>query len=273
MLVCYGSSVNSLIRRVCAHGVLFIYRHIYRLCLNIPLWRFCFRDSIPSKWKALKFYNAIRPAFSRHRVNFTAAECKLNAFKQLPVVALLRQFERVLFQLICYCFSAIPRSVFTVTYNESVNFIAQHIPIGRSNFLNIIRSGLQVCKQRLAVFAGRLDNNLWISGSSSILILIQPEHRALQRLIFASCLGYAYAALCSRVFPCQDNALSIKLEVIRNCPLDVRRTVGLYIYSYAFFQLAISGGRLCFDYCIRPLCKPFECRYTIRSCGFPGSSG
>ena len=29
---------------------------------NIPLWRFCLRDSIPSKWKALKFYHAILPA-------------------------------------------------------------------------------------------------------------------------------------------------------------------------------------------------------------------
>ena len=29
---------------------------------NIPLWRFCLRDSIPSKWKALKFYHAIPPA-------------------------------------------------------------------------------------------------------------------------------------------------------------------------------------------------------------------
>ena len=29
---------------------------------NIPLWRFCLRDSIPSKWKALKFYHTILPA-------------------------------------------------------------------------------------------------------------------------------------------------------------------------------------------------------------------
>ena len=151
-----------------------------------------------------------------------------------------------------------------------MNVIAQCIPIGRSNFLNIIRSGLQVCKQRLAVFAGLLNINRLSGGGS---VLIQPKQCALKRLVFAAGLGYADAALCSRVFPCQDNAFSIKLEVIRNCPLEIRRTVGLYIYSYAFFQLAVAGGRLCFDYSIRPLCKPLECRYTIRSCGFPDSSG
>ena len=112
---------------------------------NIPLWRFCLRDSIPSKWKALKFYHTILPAcgFLGYAV---AADLKLNAFKQLPIVALLRQFERVLFQLICYCFFAIPRSFFTVTYNESVNFIAQRIPIGRGNFLQIVGAGGKVVK-------------------------------------------------------------------------------------------------------------------------------
>ena len=171
----------------------------YFFCGNIPFRGFAFGNRIRSERKPFKAYNAIRPAFSRHRVNFTTAERKLNAFKQVSIVALLSQLERVLFQLICYCFSAIPRSVFTVTYNESVNFIAQRIPIGRSNFLNIIRSGRQICKQRLAVFVGLLNINRLFGGGS---VIIKPEHCALQRLAFAAGLGYADAALCSRIFPC-----------------------------------------------------------------------
>ena len=64
MLVCYGSSVNSLIRRVCAHGVLFIYRHIYRLCLNIPLRCFDLGNCILSKRKPCKRHHATLPACS-----------------------------------------------------------------------------------------------------------------------------------------------------------------------------------------------------------------
>ena len=242
----------------------------YFFCGNIPFRGFAFGNRIRSERKPFKAYNAIRPAFSRHRVNFTTAERKLNAFKQVSIVALLSQLERVLFQLICYCFSAIPRSVFTVTYNESVNFIAQRIPIGRSNFLNIIRSGRQICKQRLAVFVGLLNINRLFGGGS---VIIKPEHCALQRLAFAAGLGYTDAALCSRIFPCQDNALSIKLEVIRNCPHDIRRPVCLYIYSYISFKLAVAGGRLGFGYGICPLCKPIEYRLAILPGGFLDSSG
>ena len=265
MFVFYGFKLYNSLRTIRT-----VNRHLYRGCLNIPLRCFDLGNCILSKRKPCKCHHTFLPAFSRHRIHASAADGKLNAREQFPIVALLRQFERVLFQLICYCFSAIPRSVFTVTYNESVNFIAQRIPIGRSNFLNIIRSGRQICKQRLAVFVGLLNINRLFGGGS---VIIKPEHCALQRLAFAAGLGYTDAALCSRIFPCQDNALSIKLEVIRNCPHDIRRPVCLYIYSYISFKLAVAGGRLGFGYGICPLCKPIEYRLAILPGGFLDSSG
>ena len=194
MFVFYGFKLYNSLRTIRT-----VNRHLYRGCLNIPLRCFDLGNCILSKRKPCKCHHTFLPAFSRHRIHASAADGKLNAREQFPIVALLRQFERVLFQLICYCFSAIPRSVFTVTYNEGVNFIAQRIPIGRSNFLNIIRSGRQICKQRLAVFVGLLNINRLFGGGS---VIIKPEHCALQRLAFAAGLGYADAALCSRIFPC-----------------------------------------------------------------------
>ena len=264
MFVFYGFKLYNSLRTIRT-----VNRHLYRGCLNIPLRCFDLGNCILSKRKPCKRHHAIPPAcgFLGYAV---AADLKLNAFKRLPIVALLDERQRVFFQCILYCRFYVP--VIVSAYLERPYGFIQCITVGRSNFLNIIRSGRQICKQRLAVFVGLLNINRLFGGGS---VLIKPEKSPRKRLV-AIGLGYAYAAMCPRVFPCQFDALPVKPEFIRNFPLDIRRTVGLYIYSYASFQsfqLAISGRRLCFDYCICPLCKPIEYRYTIRSCGFADSSG
>ena len=266
MLVCYGSSVNSLIRRVCAHGVLFIYRHIYRLCLDIPLWRFGFRDSIPSKGQALKFYHATLPACS-YLADAVAADLKLNAFKRLPVVALLDERQRVFLQRILYFRLYVPSIV--PAYGKSAHGSIQCIPIGRSNFLNIIRSGRQVCKQRLAVFVGLLSVNRLFGGGS---VLIKSEHRALQRIICASCLGYAYAALIAGVSPCQSYGFASKADsfwqVVYGCS-----TVSLYFHGNGSVISSVTLRGSFFDYKILPGFQPGKLRSAAIIGGFLCPSG
>ena len=149
--------------------------------------------------------------------------------------------------MICYCFSAIPRIVFTVTYNESVNFIAQRIPIGRGNFLNIIRSGLQVCKQRLAVPVG-IRGFHQIAGGGSVLI--KPEKSPRKRLV-AIGLGYAYAALIAGVSPVDSNVASFNFNIFSGCNC-FSFTAGIYLYMYTAVKPAIVGWPLSLAYIIVP---------------------
>ena len=91
MFVFYGFKLYNSLRTIRT-----VNRHLYRGCLNIPLRCFDLGNCILSKRKPCKFHHTILPAFSRHRDDASAADGKLNTREQFPIVALLRQFERVL---------------------------------------------------------------------------------------------------------------------------------------------------------------------------------
>ena len=91
MFVFYGFKLYNSLRNIRT-----VNRHLYRGCLNIPLRCFDLGNCILSKRKPCKCHHTILPAFSRHRIHASAADRKLNAREQFPIVALLRQFERVL---------------------------------------------------------------------------------------------------------------------------------------------------------------------------------
>ena len=91
MFVFYGFKLYNSLRTIRT-----VNRHLYRGCLNIPLRCFDLGNCILSKRKPCKRHHTILPAFSRHRDDVSAADRKLNAREQFPIVALLRQFERVL---------------------------------------------------------------------------------------------------------------------------------------------------------------------------------
>ena len=91
MFVFYGFKLYNSLRTIRT-----VNRHLYRGCLNIPLRCFDLGNCILSKRKPCKCHHTILPAFSRHRDDASAADGKLNAREQFPIVALLRQFERVL---------------------------------------------------------------------------------------------------------------------------------------------------------------------------------
>ena len=238
MFVFYGFKLYNSLRTIRT-----VNRHLYRGCLNIPLRCFDLGNCILSKRKPCKRHHTILPAFSRHRDDVSAADRKLNAREQFPIVALLDERQRVFFQCILYFRFYVPGSV--SAYRERPYGFIQRISIGRSNFLNIIRSGLQVCKQRLAVFAGRLDNLCCVS------VLIKPEHRALQRLICASGLGYAYAALIAGVSPVDSNVASFNFNIFSGCNC-FSFTAGIYLYMYTADKPAIVGWPLSLAYIIVP---------------------
>ena len=174
-----------------------------------------------SKRKPCKRHHAIPPAcgFLGYAV---AADLKLNAFKRLPIVALLDERQRVFFQCILYCRFYVP--VIVSAYLERPYGFIQCITVGRSNFLNIIRSGRQICKQRLAVFVGLLNINRLFGGGS---VLIKPEKSPRKRLV-AIGLGYAYAALYRGCFSMSKlTVFASKADSFWQVVYGIRSTVSL----------------------------------------------
>ena len=255
MFVFYGFKLYNSLRTIRT-----VNRHLYRGCLNIPLRCFDLGNCILSKRKPCKRHHAIPPAcgFLGYAV---AADLKLNAFKRLPIVALLDERQRVFFQCILYCRFYVP--VIVSAYLERPYGFIQCITVGRGNFLNIIRSGLQVCKQRFAVPVGMRGFHQIAGGGS---VLIKPE-KSLRKQLVAIGLGYAYAALIAGVSPCQSYGFASKADsfwqVVYGCS-----TVSLYFHGNGSVISSVTLRGSFFDYRILPGFQPGKLRNAVIIGGF-----